>query len=217
MSVLVIVFAEVLPKTLAITSPDKRRAVPRRGRCRWVVALLGPLAIGHRAPRQAHAAALRHPHRRERADPLGHRGDCAARSICCTRRAASRRTSATCSAASSTSRPHGLGGDGPPHQDAHHQRGPLRREEIVREVLASPYTRLPLWRGQPGEHRRRAARQGPAARARRGRRRRRQAATRGDRARELVRARHDLAPRPAQGVPRPRRRTSPSSSTNTAR
>ena len=44
----------------------------------------------------------------------------------------------------------------------------LPSEEIVREVLSSPYTRLPLVVGNGREHRRRAARQGPAPRARRG-------------------------------------------------
>jgi Mg2+/Co2+ transporter CorB len=44
MSVLVIVFAEVLPKTLAITSPDTVTLFLSRPMS-WVVALLGPLAI----------------------------------------------------------------------------------------------------------------------------------------------------------------------------
>jgi Mg2+/Co2+ transporter CorB len=44
MSVLVIVFAEVLPKTLAITSPDTVTLFISRPMS-WVVALLGPLAI----------------------------------------------------------------------------------------------------------------------------------------------------------------------------
>ena len=42
MSLLVIVFAEVLPKTLAITSPDKVSLLLARP-VSWVVAILGPV------------------------------------------------------------------------------------------------------------------------------------------------------------------------------
>ena len=103
MSILVIVFAEVLPKTLAITSPDtvslflSRAHVLGRGGA-------GAARHRHRAPGAAHAAALRHPDRRERADPLRLARRSAARSTSCTRKAASRRSSATCWAACSTSR-----------------------------------------------------------------------------------------------------------------
>ena len=112
--------------------------------------------------------------------------------------------------------PHGLGGHGPPHQDAHDQRGSLLGGDRARGARLALYAPAALAR-QPGEHRRRAARQGPAARARRGRRRCGKLEGRGDRARNLVRARHHLAARPAQGVPRPRRPTSPWWSTSTAR
>jgi Mg2+/Co2+ transporter CorB len=44
MSVLVIVFAEVLPKTIAISSPDKVSLFMSRPMS-WVVAVLGPLAL----------------------------------------------------------------------------------------------------------------------------------------------------------------------------
>jgi magnesium and cobalt exporter, CNNM family len=44
MSVLVIIFAEVLPKTLAITSPDRTALIIARP-VSWAVAILGPLAM----------------------------------------------------------------------------------------------------------------------------------------------------------------------------
>ena len=44
-------------------------------------------------------------------------------------------------------------------------------EEVVNAVIASPVTRIPLWREQSGEHRRHPARQGSVARVARGRRR----------------------------------------------
>ena len=41
-------------------------------------------------------------------------------------------------------------------------------DELVTQVLASPYTRIPLWRGDAGQHRRRHPRQGAASRGARG-------------------------------------------------
>ena len=90
-------------------------------------------------------------------------------------------------------------------------------DEIVRQVLEAPYTRYPIWRGDPDTitgvlHAKdvlaavqRAGCQADQCRA----------APAGDPA--LVHPRHHLAPAPAAGVPAAARRTSPSSSTSTAR
>ena len=98
--------------------------------------------------------------------------------------------------------PGGLGRDDPSHRDDHAQRrrpadgnlaGGARRTGDAHPAVAQ----------QPGEHRRRAARQGPVARHSGGGWRRGQSRRDGDRARALVRARHHTAGRAAQGVPTP--------------
>jgi hypothetical protein len=49
--------------------------------------------------------------------------------------------------------------------------GGLPLNEIIEEVLKSGHTRIPVWTGDPGQHRRRAACQGPVRRPARRRRR----------------------------------------------
>ena len=101
MTVLVVVFAEVLPKTVAINAPDRVALLVAKP-MEWVVRMFGPVLMAieaivrvHPARRRAYASAsIRRCFRRTR--------NCAARSTCCTTRAASRRPTATCSAACST-------------------------------------------------------------------------------------------------------------------
>ena len=145
MSLLVIVFAEVLPKTLAITSPDRAALLFARP-VAFTVAVLGPLAL-------AIEALVRLMVR-----PFGIRlGE--HQSV----------LSATDEIRGQVALLHHEGGVGRAERDmlgglldlndlavsevmVHRTRmrtinADLSSEEIVREVLASPYTRLPLWRG----------------------------------------------------------------------
>ena len=101
MSLLVIVFAEVLPKTIAITSPDRMSLLIAKP-VAWAVVAVRAADARRREARARHAAALRHPPRRASVRALGRPRKSAARSTSCTRRAASPRPSATCSAGSST-------------------------------------------------------------------------------------------------------------------
>ena len=100
MTVLVVVFAEVLPKTIAINDPD-RIALLSAKPMQWVMRLLGPVLIAIEArgaldPRLAGSRSAT----TGRFSPRTR--NCAARSICCTTRAASRNSTATCSAGCST-------------------------------------------------------------------------------------------------------------------
>ena len=147
MSILVIVFAEVLPKTVAITSPDKVSlffARPMSG----IVALLGPLTL---AIEKLVRVMLR---------PFGFR-------ICENQLI----LSATEEIRGQVDLLHREGGVAKVERDmlgglldlqnlmvadvmVHRTKmrainAELSPEEIVREVLSSPYTRLPLWRGSP--------------------------------------------------------------------
>ncbi|NIX75176.1 HlyC/CorC family transporter [Microvirga terricola] len=145
MSILVIVFAEVLPKTLAITSPDNTALLLSRVMT-WVVAIIGPLAlavewtvrlmlrpfgirIGENTPILSASEELRgqldllhkegNVEKVER-DMLGGLLDLEELTVSevMVHRTKMRTINAD-----------------------------LSSEEIVREVLASPYTRMPLWRG----------------------------------------------------------------------
>ncbi len=144
MSVLVIVFAEVLPKTIAISSPDSVSLFLARPMS-WVVALLGPIAI---AIERLVRLMLR---------PFGiHIG------------ANTPILSASEEIRGQVDLLHKEGGVAKVQRDmlgglldledltvsevmVHRTKmrtinADLTSEEIVREVLASPYTRMPLWR-----------------------------------------------------------------------
>ena len=145
MSTLVIVFSEVLPKTLAITSPDKVSLTLARP-VSWAVSLFGPLAlaierivkimllpfgirIGENQPILSAAEEIRGQvallHKeggvaKVERDMLG--GLLDLEDLTVSEVMVHRTKMRTINA-------------------------DLTSEEIVREVLASPYTRLPLWRG----------------------------------------------------------------------
>jgi len=144
MSVLVIVFAEVLPKTIAISSPDKVSLFMSRPMS-WVVAVLGPLAlaierlvrlmlrpfgvrIGENVPILSASEEIRGQldllHKeggvaKVERDMLG--GLLDLEDLTVSEVMVHRTKMRTINA-------------------------DLTSEEIVREVLSSPYTRLPLWR-----------------------------------------------------------------------
>lgn len=145
MSVLVIVFAEVLPKTLAITAPDRAALVTARP-VAFAVALLGPAALAV----EALVHAMLRPFRirnGERPTIL----------------------SASDEIRGQVALLHREGGVAKAERDmlgglldlseltvsevmVHRTKmrtidADLPSEEIVRAVLASPYTRMPLWRG----------------------------------------------------------------------
>jgi Mg2+/Co2+ transporter CorB len=145
MSVLVIVFAEVLPKTIAISFSDRASLLLARPMS-WVVALLGPLAI---AIERIVRAMLR---------PFGIRiGE------------NTPILSASEEIRGQVALLHKEGGVAKVERDmlgglldlkdltvsevmVHRTKmrtinADLSSEEIVREVLSSPYTRMPLWRG----------------------------------------------------------------------
>jgi Mg2+/Co2+ transporter CorB len=145
MSLLVIVFSEVLPKTLAITSPDTMSLSMARP-VSLVVAVLGPLAMA--IERLVRAMLLPFGIRIGENDPI---------------------LSASEEIRGQVALLHKEGGVAKIERDmlgglldledltvsevmVHRTKmrtinADLSSEEIVREVLASPYTRLPLWRG----------------------------------------------------------------------
>jgi Mg2+/Co2+ transporter CorB len=144
MSLLVIIFAEVMPKTIAITSPDRMSLLIAKP-VAWTVALFGPLTL---AVEKLVRALLR---------PFGIRLD-AHQSV----------LSAAEEIRGQVDLLHKEGGVAKAERDmlgglldlrdltvadvmVHRTKmrtinADLSSEEIVREVLSSPYTRLPLWR-----------------------------------------------------------------------
>src|SRR5215208_3915711 len=144
MSLLVIIFAEVMPKTIAITSPDRMSLLIAKP-VAWPVALFGPLTL---AVEKLVRALLR---------PFGIRLD-AHQSV----------LSAAEEIRGQVDLLHKEGGVPKAERDmlgglldlrdltvadvmVHRTKmrtinADLSSEEIVREVLSSPYTRLPLWR-----------------------------------------------------------------------
>src|SRR5215204_4120917 len=145
MSLLVIIFAEVMPKTIAITSPDRMSLLIAKP-VAWTVALFGPLTL---AVEKLVRALLR---------PFGIRLD-AHQSV----------LSAAEEIRGQVDLLHKEGGVPKAERDmlgglldlrdltvadvmVHRTKmrtinADLSSEEIVREVLSSPYTRLPLYRG----------------------------------------------------------------------
>jgi Mg2+/Co2+ transporter CorB len=145
MSLLVIVFSEVLPKTLAITSPDKVALLMARP-VSWFVAVLGPLALA--IERLVRLMLLPFGIRIGENEPI---------------------LSASEELRGQVDLLHKEGGVAKVERDmfgglldledltvsevmVHRTKmrtinADLTSEEIVREVLASPYTRLPLYRG----------------------------------------------------------------------
>jgi Mg2+/Co2+ transporter CorB len=145
MSILVIVFSEVLPKTLAITSPDKVSLTLARP-VSWAVSLFGPLALA--IERIVKIMLLPFGIRIGENQPI---------------------LSAVEEIRGQVALLHKEGGVAKVERDmlgglldledltvseimVHRTKmrtinADLTSEEIVREVLSSPYTRLPLWRG----------------------------------------------------------------------
>ena len=101
MTVLVIVFCELLPKTAAIIAPDRHALAVARPIAR-VVAVLGPVLAAAEWLVRKMLALVEHQGRRERAAAARRMSACAARSTCCTGKAASKSSIATCSADCST-------------------------------------------------------------------------------------------------------------------
>nr|WP_188520303.1 HlyC/CorC family transporter [Alsobacter metallidurans] len=147
MSILVVVFAEVMPKTVAINKPDQTALLLARP-VSWVVALFGPLTM-------AIEAFVRFVLRMFKVDISEHKSVLSA----------SEEIRGTVDL---------LHREGGVEKEARRMFGglldleelgvsdvmihrtkmrtisaDLGSEEIVREVLASPYTRLPLWSGTP--------------------------------------------------------------------
>lgn len=165
MSVLVIVFAEVLPKTLAISKPDKAALLTARP-VAFAVALMGPLAI-----------AIEHLVRLM-LKPFGvtigeHQSILTAAEELRGQVALMHREGRRKGRARHAGRPPrplgpvGLRRHGPPHQDAGDRRRPALRGHRPRRPVLALYAHAPVAR-HAGEHRRRAPRQGPSAGARRG-------------------------------------------------
>ncbi|HZH53808.1 MAG TPA: HlyC/CorC family transporter [Microvirga sp.] len=145
MSALVIVFAEVLPKTVAISSPDTVSLAMSRPMS-WVVAVIGPLALA--IERLARLMLLPFGIRIGENTPI---------------------LSASEEIRGQVALLHKEGGVAKVERDmlgglldledltvsdvmVHRTKmrtinADLSSEEIVREVLSSPYTRMPLWRG----------------------------------------------------------------------
>ncbi len=145
MSLLVIVFSEVLPKTLAITSPDRVSLAIARP-VSWIVALLGPLAmaierlvklmlrpfgvrIGEGQPILTATEEIR-----GQVDLLHKEGGVAKAERDMLGGLLDLRELTVADVMVHRTKMRTINADLPP-------------EEIVREVLSSPYTRLPLWRG----------------------------------------------------------------------
>ena len=97
MTVLVVIFAEVLPKTIAINAPDRVSLLVARP-MQLMVYLLGPLLAVIEAIVRVLMTDARRQDRRTTSRCCRRPSGCAARSICCTTKARSKSRTATCSA-----------------------------------------------------------------------------------------------------------------------
>ena len=199
MTVIVVVFTEVLPKTVAINAPD-RVALLVAGPISWAVRLFGPLLVGIEAvvrwilrlfgvrvgADQAFLSA--HEELRGTVDLLHHEGSVEKHDRDMLGGLLDLRDLVVSDVMIHRTEMITVCADDPP-------------EQVIKAVLAEPVTRIPLWSGNAGKHRRHPARQGPAARDPAGRRRMVEDRREGDRAAALVRARYPAAVRAAQGVP----------------
>ena len=98
MTVMVVIFAEVLPKTIAINAPDRVSLLVARPMT-LMVYLLGPLLTVIEAIVRLLMTRVRHQDRRTTSRSCRRPSGYAARSICCITKARSKSRTATCSAA----------------------------------------------------------------------------------------------------------------------
>ena len=114
-----------------------------------MVYLLGPLLTVIEAVVRVLMTAARHQDRRTTSRSCRRPSGCAARSICCITKATSRSRTATCSAACSTCASLQVSDVMVHRTEMVTINADLPPEELVREVLATEYTRMPLWRDKP--------------------------------------------------------------------
>ena len=163
MTVLVVVFAEVLPKTAAFNAPDRIALFVARP-MNWIVKLLGPVLMAVEAlvrwllklvgmtvgdDQQVLSA---HEELRGAVDLLHREGGVEKLDRDMFGGVLDLRELVVSDVMVHRTKMITLDADDPP-------------DDVVNAVLASPVTRMPLWREQSGEHRRHPARQGSAARA----------------------------------------------------
>ena len=98
MTVMVVIFAEVLPKTIAINAPDRVSLLVARP-MKLMVYRAGAAAHRDRGDRSRADEGARHQDRRTTSRSCRRPSGCAARSICCITKARSKSRTATCSAA----------------------------------------------------------------------------------------------------------------------
>ena len=171
MTVLVVIFAEVLPKTIAINAPDRVSllvARPMRAdgatcsdRCSLVIEAIVRAADAH----------ARHQDRRSTSRSCRRPRGCAARSTCCITKASVEKHDRDMFGGLLDLRElAGLRRHGPSHRDGDDQRRPAAGRTGARGAGDRIHPHSAVAR-QAGEHHRRAARQGSAARDPRRRRR----------------------------------------------
>ena len=100
MTVVIVVFSEIIPKTAAFNAPDRSALLVARP-MQFVVGLFGPMLMAVEAFARWVLRCFGMKVGAESADPVCRTRNCAARSISCMRRAASKSSIATWSAASS--------------------------------------------------------------------------------------------------------------------
>ena len=173
MTVLLLVFAEVLPKTVAINYPDQISLLVARGsvpsssrfsaRSSYAVEKLvrGALYLCGLRLDEKHPLLSPQEELKSAVDPDAQGG---------------RRRPLRPRHVRRPARPQGAGRlrrHGPSHQDGRARRRRCPAPNSCAKSSPRHITRVPLWRGDARQHHRRAARQGSAARARRRQRRRR--------------------------------------------
>ena len=159
---MIVVFTEILPKTVAINAPDRMSLMVARP-IAWLVKMFGPLMMGIEmlvrgvlslfgikvGENQPILSA--HEELRGAVDLLHHEGGVEKHDLDMFGGVLDLRDLTVSDVMLHRTEMITVNADEP-------------AEEIVRQVLAAPVTRLPLWRGKPGEHRRHPARQGSVAR-----------------------------------------------------
>ena len=149
MTVIVVLFAEVLPKTYAILNAD-RMALAVAPVVNFVVAVLAPVTGAMQFLVRHTLAPVRRLHQRRRRGALGARGDQGRDRAASQGRRRGEADPRHAGRRARSSRADRVRHHGAPDQDGHDRCRPSP-EAIVDAALKSSHSRLPLWRGEREE------------------------------------------------------------------
>ena len=148
MTVMVVIFSEVLPKTAAFNAPDRIALLVARP-MQWIVKVLAPMLIGDRIAGALAAAPHRHEDRARTSRSCRRMRNCAARSICLHREGGVEKLDRDMFGGLLDLRELDVSDVMVHRTEMISMNADDPAEEVVNAVIASPVTRIPFWRGNP--------------------------------------------------------------------